>query len=78
MGGLFGSKSQKQVVTPPARMPDEEDPAVLEARRRAAAATQARSGRTSTVLTNRTQRTAGQATQAGTSAYTNSFLGQAG
>lgn len=78
MGALFGSKSSAPKPTPVTRMPDEEDPTIQEARRRAAATTQARSGRTSTVLTNRAQRAAGQGTQAGTSAYTNSFLGQAG
>lgn len=78
MGGLFGSKREAQKVTPPARMPDDEDPAVQEARRRAAGAAQARSGRTSTVLTNRAQRSAGQAGQAGATPYKNSFLGQAG
>lgn len=78
MGGLFGSKREAQKVTPPPRMPDEEDPAVQEARRRAAGAAQARSGRTSTVLTNRAQRSASQGSQAGTTAYKNSLLGQAG
>lgn len=73
MGGLF--KSDKPKPTPPARMPDEEDPAVIEARRRAAAAAQSRSGRASTMLSNRNQRAQGQA---GTQAYGNSLLGQAG
>jgi hypothetical protein len=59
-------------------MPDTEDPAVKEAQRRAAAASQARSGRASTVLTTRQQRAAAPANgQAGTTAYKNSFLGQA-
>lgn len=71
MGGLFGSKKPQPV----ARMPDEQDPAVLEARRRSASEQQARSGRTSTVMTTARQRqTPGQA---GTTAYTNSLLGQA-
>ena len=78
MGGLFGSKSQKQVVTPPARMPDTEDPAIKEAGRKAAAASQARSGRAATVLTSRAARSALQASGAGTAAYQNSLLGQAG
>lgn len=77
MGGLFGSKREAK-PTPVTRMPDEEDPTVQEARRRAAVATQARSGRTSTVLTNRAQRTANSAGQATGTAYKNSFLGQAG
>lgn len=77
MGGLFGGSKPKPA--PVVRMPDEEDPAVLEAKRRQAAAEQARSGRTSTVLTNRAQRNAAQpGTQAGTTAYKNSLLGQAG
>lgn len=77
MGKLFGG-GEKPKPTPVTRMPDEEDPAVQEARRRAAVASQARSGRTSTVLTNRGQRTSAGGTQAGTTAYGNSFLGQAG
>lgn len=70
MGGLFGSTPKPTPVT---RMPDEQDPAVLEAKRRAAQQQQARSGRTSTVLTPR-RPTAGQP---GTTAYSNSLLGQA-
>lgn len=81
MGGLFGSKAKAPEPTPVARMPDEEDPAIIEARKRAAAASQARSGRTSTVLTSRAQRqaaTTAPGAQAGTTAYRNSLLGQAG
>lgn len=78
MGKLFGG-GQQQKPTPVARMPDEEDPAVKEARRKAAAASQARSGRTATVLTSRAQRGApASAGQAGATAYKNSLLGQAG
>jgi hypothetical protein len=78
MGGLFKSKTPKP--TPVQRMPDEEDPTVVEARRRAAADAQARSGRTSTVLSrNRSAgASAGAGAQAGTQAYKNSLLGQAG
>lgn len=75
MGGLFGSKPKTQPVQ---AMPDEQDPAVLEAKRRAAAAVASRSGRTSTVMTNRTQRPATADAAATGSAYKNSFLGQAG
>lgn len=73
MGGLFKSDTPKPAT--PARMPDEEDPAVIEARRRAAEASRARSGRASTMLSNRNQRAQGQA---GTQAYGHSLLGQAG
>jgi hypothetical protein len=55
-------------------MPDTEDPAVKEAQKRAAAAVQQRSGRTSTVLTTPTTRST--APNAGTTAYSNSLLGQ--
>ncbi|NTF54411.1 hypothetical protein G6L12_05820 [Agrobacterium rhizogenes] len=76
MGGLFGSKTPSP--TPATPMPDTEDPAVKEAQRRAAAATQARSGRSATVLTTRQQRAASSpAGQPGTQAYSNSLLGQA-
>lgn len=75
MGGLFGSKPKPQPVQ---RMPDEEDPAVKEAKRRAAAATAARSGRTSTVLTPRNSANNGNDAPAAGGAYKNSFLGQAG
>lgn len=40
-------------VTPPARMPDPEDPAVKEAARRKQAEILSRGGRTSTILTGR-------------------------
>jgi hypothetical protein len=77
MGGLFKSKAPEPAKV--TRMPDEEDPSVVEARRRAAADAQARSGRTSTVLSRNRSRTATPAgTQAGTTAYKNSLLGQAG
>jgi hypothetical protein len=57
-------------------MPDTEDPAVKEAQRRAASELQTRSGRSSTVLTNRQQRAATGGAP-GTQAYGNSLLGQA-
>lgn len=73
MGGLFGGgKTPKP--TPPTRMPDEEDPAIIEAKRRAAEQQRSRTGRASTVLTTRQRDTTGQA---GTQAYGNSLLGQA-
>ena len=71
MGGLFGKKPEP---TPAARMPDAEDPAVLEAKKRAANAAQARSGRASTVLS---ARNAAPAATDGTGAYKNSLLGSA-
>jgi len=74
MGGLFGSKPKREPVQ---RMPDTEDPAVKEAQRRAAGVAQQRSGRASTLLTSRAQRASSAGTNGGTSAYTNSFLGQA-
>ncbi len=73
MGSLF-SKPKTQPVQ---AMPDEEDPAVKEAKRRAAMAATARSGRSSTVLSSRAQRAPADAAATG-SAYKNSFLGQAG
>lgn len=72
MGGLFGSKTP--APTPVQPMPDTEDPAVKEAQKRAAAAVQQRSGRTSTVLTTPTTRAS--TPNAGTMAYSNSLLGQ--
>jgi hypothetical protein len=52
MGGLF-PKAPKIDMTPqkPAPMPDDQSPAVLEARRNATRAAMARGGRTSTILT---------------------------
>lgn len=49
MGGLF-KKPDIPKPEPPARMPDEEDPAVIEARRKRAAEAQRRGGRASTIL----------------------------
>lgn len=48
MSGLFKQKPPK--VEDPARMPDEEDPAVMEARRKRAQDAQRRGGRASTIL----------------------------
>jgi hypothetical protein len=78
MGKLFGGGSTPQ-PTPVTRMPDEQDPAVLEAKRRAAQQQQARSGRTSTVLTSRrpAANAGGTGATPGTQAYGNSLLGQA-
>lgn len=76
MGSLFGGGS-KPKPTPVQRMPDTEDPAVKESQRRTAAAAQVRSGRASTVLTNRQQRAATTATGTpGTQSFQNSYLGQ--
>ena len=74
MGNLFGGGKTPE-PTPVQRMPDTEDPAVKEAQRKAAAASQVRSGRTSTVLTTQQNR-APVAANAGTTAYGNSLLGQ--
>lgn len=73
MGQLFGGGSTPK-PTPPTRMPDDQDPAVLEAKRRSAEVQASRSGRTSTVLTPRKPATSGSP---GTQAYGNSLLGQA-
>jgi hypothetical protein len=43
--------SSPPVVTPPARMPDPEDPGVIEAKRRAQRDAMTRGGRSSTILT---------------------------
>lgn len=51
MGSLFGGGS-KPTVTPPAPMPDEESPQVLEARRRERERIMSRGGRSSTIMTN--------------------------
>ena len=47
MGGLFGKKPK---VEPPSRMPDEQDPALIEARRKRLAEQRGRGGRESTIL----------------------------
>lgn len=73
MGQLFGGATPKP--TPVQPMPDTEDPAIKDAQKRAAALAQQRSGRTSTVLTTPTTR-APVAGNAGTTAYSNSLLGQ--
>jgi hypothetical protein len=72
MGGLFSTKAPKPAD--PVRMPDEEDPVVVEARRRAALAATSRSGRASTVMSRRTGTQAAPATNA---PYQASFLGNA-
>ncbi|TCL70639.1 hypothetical protein [Rhizobium sp. BK251] len=80
MGKLFGGGSSQAAAptpTPVTRMPDEEDPAIKEARRKAAVEAQSRSGRASTVLTSRQQRSSAGNGQPGTQAYGNSLLGQA-
>ena len=64
MGALFS----KPKVTPPARMPDPEDPRVLSAERRRRQAASGGSGRTSTIMS--------RGSSPGTAAYGNSLLGQ--
>jgi hypothetical protein len=52
MGGLFGGKpAAPPEPKDPAPMPDEHDPKILEAKRRALLAATARGGRQSTILT---------------------------
>jgi len=50
MSGLFGG-GKKPKVEAPQRMPDPEDPALVEARRRKALDITARGGRAATILT---------------------------
>jgi len=69
MGGLFSKTTKPQAA---AVMPDESDPAVAQRRRLAAAEAQSRGGRTSTIMSTRAS-----TGQPGTTAYTNSLLGQA-
>jgi hypothetical protein len=81
MGKLFGgggSTTTTTTPTPETRMPDEEDPSIKEARRKAAVDAQARSGRAATVLTSAASRASRASSGAGTTSYTNSLLGQAG
>lgn len=68
MSGLFGQKPSG-----PARMPDTNDPAILEAQRRKRAEVMGRSGRTATILSR-----GGSGGSPGTGAYKNSLLGQGG
>jgi len=49
MAGLFGGS--KPQPTPPATMPDDQSPAVLEARRREREKIMSRAGRSSTIMT---------------------------
>lgn len=51
MSGLFGGGTKKPKPVPPQRMPDPEDPALVEARRRKALDITARGGRSATILT---------------------------
>lgn len=68
MSGLFS----KPAVTPPARMPaDQNDPAVMAAAEQARRAALGRSGRDSTILTSPSTGNGG-----GGNAYRNSLLGQ--
>jgi hypothetical protein len=75
MGKLF-SGGDTPKPTPVAKMPDPEDPQVKEAARRKALAVTQRSGRASTVLSRSNSGNASSG--AGTQAYGNSLLGQAG
>lgn len=73
MGFLFGDKPKP---AEPARMPTPDDAESRKAAARARAAAMSRSGRSSTILSRRAgARTTGEA---GTTAYKNSLLGQAG
>lgn len=76
MSGLFGgSKPQVVQPTPPAPIPDNNAPAVLEAQRKAAAEASARAGRVSTIITD----AAGpQANARNTDSYANKTLGGGG
>ena len=69
MGGLFS----KPKVTPAARMPDPNDPAIKEAEERARRAALSRSGRASTVLTPIGDNGGGTG---GREAFKNTLLGQ--
>lgn len=69
MGSLFGKKPK---VAEPVRMPDPEDPETREAEDRRRRQIAARSGRSSTIMTR------DRDTGAGTAAFKNSLLGQAG
>lgn len=69
MANIFGSREKAQTVSPVTRMPvpsDQNRYAAAETRRRVSG----RRGRTSTIMTRRGE--------AGTNAYANSLLGQAG
>lgn len=61
MTGILGGAPRQQVITPqpPARMPDPEDPGVVEAKRKAVADALNRGGRSSTILTGKTSAPAG-------------------
>lgn len=69
MGALFGSKPKPPEVV---RMPLPEDPQAKMAAERKRREIGARSGRTSTMLSRNAS------SEAGTSSYSNSLLGQAG
>lgn len=73
MSGLFGKKPEVKAPEP-VRMPVPDDEESKAAGRRQQEAIRRRSGRTSTILSRNGARTS----EAGTSAYGNSLLGQAG
>lgn len=58
MSGLFKTATPK--LPDPVRMPDPQDPAVLEAKRRQMADMQTRGGRQSTILTDTLAQSAGK------------------
>ncbi|WP_420961067.1 hypothetical protein [Brucella sp. IR073] len=70
MGSLF----KKPPKPEPVRMPDEEDPQTQEAEAQRRRQIAARSGRTSTMLS---RQNGSRSASPGTTAYGNSFLGQA-
>ncbi|GJD92924.1 hypothetical protein [Methylobacterium iners] len=79
MASLFGggSRNRAPAVTPVATMPDEQNPAVLAARRRSMAEAASRGGRASTILTAPESGTplGASTTIAGSSDYQASSLG---
>ena len=73
MGGLLGGGPKIDIPAPkpPARMPDAEDPGVVEAKRKAVADSLQRGGRASTILTGKVAAPA----STGFDSYANSKLG---
>lgn len=67
MSGMFSKPNVMPVVPPPAprpiRMPNENDPTMIEAAKRTREAAMKRTGRMSTMLTDATQESVGAASQ---------------
>ncbi len=74
MSGLFGGGQSTPAPKPPAPMPDDQSPAVLEAKRRAQEQVVSRAGRQSTILTNPQNRSVAS----GSDAYSSRTLGAGG